>query len=89
MLVKLYKKDDAVYCYLALDPASYGLETVGLGFSDTPALMKVSTDEDLEKAVSLVEAVMLAHGFEKSDELVEEKPYEGKGFGYRIHFVEE
>lgn len=89
MLVKLYKKDDAVYCYLALDPASYGLETVGLGFSDTPALMKVSTDEDLEKAVSLVEAVMLAHGFEKTDEPAEEKPYEGKGFGYRIHFVEE
>lgn len=89
MLVKLYKKEDAVYCYLALDPASYGLETVGLGFSDTPALMKVATDEDLEKAISLVEAVMLAHGFEKSDEPVEEKPYEGKGFGYRIHFVEE
>lgn len=89
MLIKLYKKDEAVYCYLALDPASYGLEAVGLGFGDTPALIKVSNDEELEKALSLVEAVMLAHGFEKSDEPAPEKPYEGKGFGYRIHFVEE
>lgn len=89
MLIKLYKKDEAVYCYMALDAASYGLETVGLGFSDTPALLKVANDEDLQKALELVEILMLEHGFEKSDEPVEEKPYEGKGFGYRIHYVEE
>lgn len=89
MLVKLYKKDEAVYCYMALDAESYGLETVGLGFGDTPALLKVASDEDLEKALSLVEIVMTEHGLEKSDEPVEEKGYEGKGFGYRIHYVEE
>ncbi len=89
MLIKLYKKDEAVYCYMALDAASYGLETVGFGFSDTPALLKVASDEDLQKALELVEVLMLEHGFEKSDEPVEEKPYEGKGFGYRIHYVEE
>lgn len=89
MLIKLYKKEEAVYCYMALDPESYGLETVSLGFGDTPALLKIANDEDLEKAIALVEVIMLDHGFEKSDEPVEEKPYEGKGFGYRIHFVEE
>lgn len=89
MLVKLYKKDEAVYCYMALDPDSYGLETVGLGFGDTPALLKVACDADLDKAIELVEVLMTEHGFEKSDEPVEERPYEGKGFGYRIHFVEE
>lgn len=89
MLVKLYVKDEAVYCYMALDPDSYGLETVGLGFGDTPALLKVACDADLDKAIELVEVLMTEHGFEKSDEPVEERPYEGKGFGYRIHFVEE
>lgn len=89
MLIKLYKKDEAVYCYMALDAASYGLETVGLGFSDTPALLKVANDEDLAKALELVEVLMVEHGFEKSDEPVEDKPYEGKGFGYRIRYVEE
>lgn len=89
MLVKLYVKEEAVYCYMALDPDSYGLETVGLGFSDTPALLKVACNADLDKAIELVEVLMTEHGFEKSDEPVEERPYEGKGFGYRIHFVEE
>lgn len=89
MLVKLYKQEEAVYCYMAIDPASYGLETVGLGFGDTPALLKVASDSDLDLALQLVEVLMTEHGFEKSDEPVEEKPYEGKGFGYRIHFVEE
>ncbi len=89
MLIKLYKKEEAVYCYMALDADAYGLETANLGFGDTPALLKVANDEDLEKALSLVEVIMLDHGFEKSDEPVPEKPYEGKGFGYRIHYVEE
>lgn len=89
MLIKLYKKEEAVYCYMALDPDAYGLETANLGFGDTPALLKIANDTDLEKALSLVEVIMLDHGFEKSDEPVEEKPYEGKGFGYRIHYVEE
>lgn len=89
MLIKLYKKDDAVYCYMALDADSYGLESVGLGFSDTPALLKVANDADLEMALSLVEVLMLEHGFEKSEEPASEKAYDGKSFGYRIHYIEE
>ena len=90
MLVKLYKREDAVYCYLALEAAAYELEAVeGEGFADTPALSKVNCDEELARVLELVDVMMREHGLEKVEEEVEDKPYEGKSFGYRIHYIEE
>ncbi len=90
MLVKLYKHEDAVYCYLALDAESYSLDVAeGEGFADTPALSKVNTDEELARVLELVDVMMREHGLEKVEEEVEAKPYEGKSFGYRIHYIEE
>ena len=90
MLVKLYKREDAVYCYLALEAAAYELEAVeGEGFADTPALSKVNCDEELARVLELVDVMMREHGLEKVEEEVEAKPYEGKSFGYRIHYIEE
>ena len=90
MLIKLYKRDDAVYCYMALPADAYGLDVAdGLGFADTPAVAKVTCDEELEKVLQLIDVMMTEHGLEKSDEEVEERPYEGKGFGYRIHYIKD
>ncbi len=89
ILVKLYKKDDEIKCYLALDAETYGLETASLGFGDTPAMISVDNDEAFNKALELVDIVMLEHGLEKIDDEVEERPYDGKNFGFRIHYTEE
>lgn len=92
MIFKIFKKDDEVYLYLALDAESEGLEFVGYdkNFTDTPAMFVVKTAEDFNKANVLIDKLMFRYEMEKHPEkaelLLDEPIQKNCGFGYRIRY---
>lgn len=90
MILKIYKKAETVYVYLALNPIEEGLENVSYdrNFIDTPAMFVVNTAEDCSKANEYIEKLMYRYGMERKPEKAEislEDPIEVNcGFGYRI-----
>ena len=90
MILKIFKKGERIFLYLALSDDSDGLEFVGYdkNFADTPFMFEVKTAEDLTKANSLIDKLMYRFGMEKYPEQVEvsadEVIDENCGFGYRI-----
>ena len=90
MILKIYKKAETVYVYLALDPREDGLEDVSYdrNFIDTPAMFVVNTAEDCSKANEYIDKLMYRYGMERKPEKAEislEDPIDVNcGFGYRI-----
>ena len=89
MVLKIYKKEETIFVYLALDPSEDGLVNVGYdrNFSDTPAMLTVNTYEDCLKANELIDKLMFRYGMERYPERAEisDAPIEKNcGFGYRI-----
>ncbi len=90
MILKIFKKDEEIFVYLALNAEQEGLEFVGFdkNFVDTPAMLKVSTFEDVVKASYLIDKLMDRYGMEKFPENGEpignEQLAQNCGFGYRI-----
>ena len=90
MILKIFKKEDLVYLYLALDAEKEGLEFVGYdkNFADTPAMLKIDTAEDLIKANRLIDRLMNTCGLERypeKAEVVQDGDVQTNcGFGYRI-----
>ena len=88
MLIRAYKKDDGVYVYAAIDPEASGAEKAeGALAADTPAMLKVTNDEELAKAKELIGKTMTEYGLEPTGKEVGElKEGASKGFGYRLKF---
>ncbi|MBR5439027.1 MAG: InlB B-repeat-containing protein [Clostridia bacterium] len=90
MILKIFKKEEKVYLYLALDADKEGLEFVGYdkNFIDTPAMFEIKTAEDCFKANELIDKLMYVYGMDKNPEQAEislEDTVEAScGFGYRI-----
>ena len=88
MLVRAFNKEDGIYVYFALAAEENGLTpTEGSLAADTPSMMVVATDEDLEKAKAAIDLTMISFGLEKTGaEIGELKEGSSKGFGYRLKF---
>ena len=92
MILKMFKKEDEVYLYLALDADKEGLDFVGYdrNFVDTPAMFVIKTADDFNKANVLIDKLMTAFEMEKHPEKAElslEEPVQKNcGYGYRIRF---
>ena len=92
MILKIFKKEDLVYLYLALDAEKEGLEFVGYdrNFVDTPSMFVVKTAEDFNKANVLIDKLMRNFEMEKHPDkaelLLDEVLQKNCGFGYRIRF---
>ena len=90
MILKIFKKGERVFIYLALNAEAENLEFVGYdkNFVDTPAMFEVKTADDYSKANSLIDKLMYRFGMEKFPEQaeisLEEAVDENCGFGYRI-----
>lgn len=90
MLLKIFKKDDVVYLYLALDAEKEGLEYVGydVNFADTPSMFVIKTADDFVKANALIDKLMSVYEMEKHPERasfsIDEIVQNTCGFGYRI-----
>lgn len=90
MILKIFKKDEEIFVYLALNAEQEGLEFVGYdkNFVDTPAMLKVNTFEDVVTAYYLIDKLMYRYGMEKFPENGEsigtEQIEKNCGFGYRI-----
>ncbi len=90
MILKIFKKDEDIFVYLALNAEQEGLEFVGYdkNFVDTPAMKKVNTYEDVAQAFYLIDKLMYRYGMEKFPENAEtissEQVAKNCGFGYRI-----
>ncbi len=90
MILKIFKKDEEIFVYLALNAEKEGLEFVGYdkNFVDTPAMLKVNTFEDVVTAYYLIDKLMYRYGMEKFPENGEpigtEQVEKNCGFGYRI-----
>ena len=89
MILKIFKKDERVVVYLALNAEKEGLEFVGYdkNFADTPAMIRINTAEDLIKANVLIDKLMSSYGLERypdKAEVIESEIQENCGFGYRI-----
>ncbi len=90
MILKIFKKEERIFLYLALDADAEGLEFVGYdkNFVDTPAMFEIKTAEDITKATTLLDKLMYRFGMEKCPEQVDvsidEAVEENCGFGYRI-----
>ncbi len=90
MILKIFKKDDTVYLYLALDAQKEGLEDVSYdsNFAETPAMFVLKTAEDFAKANALIDKLMYSFEMEKRPERanfsMEETVQKNCGFGYRI-----
>lgn len=90
MILKIYKKDELIYVYLALDPTQENLQNVSFdrNFLDTPAMIEIKTAEDFARANELIEKLMFRYGMERRPEKAEismEDSIESScGFGYRI-----
>ena len=90
MILKIFKKEEKVFLYLALDADKEGLEFVGYdkNFIDTPAMFEIKTAEDCFKANELIDKLMYVYGMDKNPEQAEisiEDTVEAScGFGYRI-----
>ena len=90
MILKIFKKDEEIFVYLALNAEQEGLEFVGYdkNFVETPAMLKVNTFEDVVIAYYLIDKLMYRYGMEKFPENGEpigtEQIDKNCGFGYRI-----
>ncbi len=90
MILKIFKKEERIFLYLALDADSEGLEFVGYdkNFIDTPAMFEIKTAEDCAKANTLIDKLMYRFGMEKCPEQVDvsldDNVESNCGFGYRI-----
>lgn len=90
MILKIFKKEERVFLYLALNADKEGLEFVGYdkNFADTPAMFELKTAADCYKANELIDKLMYTFGMEKNPEQAEislDDPLENScGFGYRI-----
>ena len=90
MILKIFKKEEQIYLYLALNAEESGLEFVGYdkNFADTPAMFAVNTAEDCRKANELIDKLMYRFGMEKHPEKaeisLEDTIDRNCGFGYRI-----
>ena len=60
MILKIFKKGERVFIYLALNAEAENLEFVGYdkNFVDTPAMFEVKTADDYSKANSLIDKLM-------------------------------
>lgn len=90
MILKIFKKDEQIFLYLALDADKEGLEFVGYdkNFADTPALYEIKISDNVIRANQLIDKLMYRFGMEKHPEQAELAFDEGVnkncGFGYRI-----
>ncbi|MBE5744118.1 MAG: hypothetical protein E7358_05330 [Clostridiales bacterium] len=90
MILKIYKKEELVYVYLALDPTAENLQNVSFdrNFLDTPAMIEIKTAEDFSKTNELIDKLMFRYGMERHPEKavisMEDKIDSSCGFGYRI-----
>ena len=90
MILKIYKKDELVYVYLALDPSSENLANVSFdkNFMDTPAMLEIKSSEDFLKANELIDKLMARFGMmrnpAKAEISLDDKIDVNCGFGYRI-----
>ncbi len=90
MILKIFKKEEEIFVYLALNAEKEGLEFVGFdrNFADTPAMFKIETIEDVLNIYYLVDKLMYQYGLEKHPEIAEEISGDALsancGFGYRI-----
>ncbi|MBO5851094.1 MAG: InlB B-repeat-containing protein [Clostridia bacterium] len=89
-ILKIFKKEEKLFMYLALDADKEGLEFVGYdkNFIDTPAMFEIKTAEDCLKANELIDKLMFVYGMDKNPEQAEisldESVEANCGFGYRI-----
>ena len=87
LILRIYKKDDALKVFLALDPVEEGL-TLDKNFADTSALIEVKTADDCVKANEFIDKVMFRHGMERCPEkatvVLDDVIGKNCGFGYRI-----
>ena len=87
LILRIYKKDDALKVFLALDPVEEGL-TPDKNFADTSALIEVKTADDCVKANEFIDKVMFRHGMERCPEkatvVLDDVIGKNCGFGYRI-----
>ena len=90
MILKIFKKDERIFLYLALNAEKEGLEFVGYdkNFADTPAMFEIKSADDCNKAQSLIDKLMFYYGMEKYPDQAEislnETLQTNCGFGYRI-----
>lgn len=90
MILKIFKKGEKVFLYLALNPEMEGLEFVGYdkNFLDTPAMFEINTADDCIKAQILIDKLMYRYGMEKYPDQTEidlnEELEANCGFGYKI-----
>ncbi len=90
MILKIFKKGEKIFLYLALNAEMEGLEFVGYdkNFLDTPAMLEINTAEDCIKAQALIDKLMYRYGMEKYPDQTEidlEEELEANcGFGYKI-----
>ncbi len=90
MILKLFKKGEKIFLYLALNAELEGLEFVGYdkNFIDTPAMLEINTAEDCIKAQALIDKLMYRYGMEKHPDQTEIDLGEvldvNCGFGYKI-----
>ena len=90
MILKIYKKDELVYVYLAIDPTAEGLANVSYdkNFMDTPAMLEIKTAEDFLKANELIDKLMYRFGMTrnpaKAEVTLDDNIDVNCGFGYRI-----
>ncbi len=89
MILKIFKKDENIYLYMALDAEQTGLEFVGYdkNFAETPAMFTINTAEDCLKANELIDKLMYVYGMDKDPmqaELTLDEVEASCGFGYRV-----
>ncbi len=90
MILKIYKKDEQIFVYLALDPTKENLQDVSFdsNFKETPAMIEIKTAEDFIKANQLIDKLMFRFGMERHPEKavisMEDSVESSCGFGYRI-----
>lgn len=90
LILKIYKKAETLFVYLALDPNENGLEDVSFdrSFLDTPAMLEVRSYEDLIRANELIDKLMYRFGMDRNPEKAEislTDPLDTNcGFGWRV-----
>ena len=90
MILKIFKKDEQIFLYLALDADKEGLEFVGYdrNFLDTPSKFEIKVADGLVRANQLIDKLMFRYGMEKHPEsaelIMDEEIKTNCGFGYRI-----
>ena len=90
MILKIFKKGEQIFLYLALDAEKEGLEFVGYdkNFTDTPAKFEIKVADGLIRANQLIDKLMSKFGMEKHPEeaelIMDEEIKTNCGFGYRI-----